>query len=234
MEAEASYDFVANAEDELGFKKGSLLKILCVEDDPNWYLAEQEGRTGLIPCNYITMRPHHWYIRHCSRMEAEERLQEIDQETTQHLQPDGAFILRQSEADGKGFSLSVKQGCEVLHFKVLQDEAGKYFFWLSKFDSINQLIDHHRKTSISRNRLLTLVDLVPSKRFPINVRKYQLDRVIARFDFITKDPSELSLHRGDVIEVINRDDENWWRGRASDGRCGLFPSNYVDDLPSVI
>ncbi|VDP45856.1 unnamed protein product [Schistosoma curassoni] len=72
------------------------------------------------------------------------------------------------------------------------------------------------------------------ERFPTNVRKYQLDRVIARFDFETKGAGELSLHRGDVIEVINRNDENWWRGRTSDGRCGLFPSNFVDDLPSVI
>ncbi|CAH8641135.1 unnamed protein product [Heterobilharzia americana] len=180
------------------------------------------------------MRPHPWYIRHCSRMEAEERLQEVDPETAQHLQPDGAFILRQSEADGKGFSLSVSRAVKCSISKCFQDEAGKYFFWLSKFDSINQLIDHHRKTSISRNRLLTLVDLVPSKRFPTNVRKFQLDRVIARFDFIAKDVGELSLHRGDVVEVINRDDENWWHGRTSDGRCGLFPSNYVDDLPSVI
>ncbi|VDQ09443.1 unnamed protein product, partial [Trichobilharzia regenti] len=77
-------------------------------------------------------------------------------------------------------------------------------------------------------------NLQRTHRFPTNVRKFQLDRVIARFDFIAKDVGELSLHRGDVIEVISRDDENWWRGRTSDGRSGLFPSNYVDDLPSVI
>lgn len=233
MEADAVYDFVANADDELGFKKGSLLKILCVEDDPNWYLAEQEGRTGLVPCNYISMRPHSWYVRHCGRLEAEERLQEIDSTTGQHLQPDGAFVLRQSEADGKGFSLSVKQGSEVLHFKILQDEAGKYFIWLSKFESINQLIDHHRKTSISRNRHLILVDCVPSKRYQASVKENEVQRVIARFDYNANDGEELSLHRGDVIEVVGHEDENWWIGRMPDGRSGLFPANYVDHLPSI-
>ncbi|VDP55825.1 unnamed protein product [Schistosoma mattheei] len=79
-----------------------------------------------------------------------------------------------------------------------------------------------------------IIAIHKERRFPTNVRKYQLDRVIARFDFETKGAGELSLHRGDVIEVINRNDENWWRGRTSDGRCGLFPSNFVDDLPSVI
>ncbi|VDP86828.1 unnamed protein product [Echinostoma caproni] len=78
MEADAIYDFSANADDELGFKKGGFLKILCVEEDPN------------------------------CRLEAEERLLEIDPATNTHLQPDGAFLLRRSEADGKGFSLSVK------------------------------------------------------------------------------------------------------------------------------
>ncbi|KAF6777426.1 hypothetical protein AHF37_02947 [Paragonimus kellicotti] len=109
------------------------------------------------------MRPHDWYVRHCSRLEAEERLLEIDPVTKRHLQPDGAFLLRQSEADGKGFSLSVKDGSQVLHFKILQDDNGKYFVWLSKFDSINQLIEHHRTTTISRGGTLLLVDRVPSK-----------------------------------------------------------------------
>ncbi|THD26185.1 GRB2 adaptor protein a [Fasciola hepatica] len=233
MEADAIYDFSASADDELGFKKGAFLKILCVEDDPNWYLAEQNGRTGLVPCNYISMRPHDWYVRHCSRLEAEERLLEIDPATNSHLQRDGAFLLRRSEADGKGFSLSVKQANEVLHFKVLQDDAGKYFFWLSKFDSINQLIEHHRRTSISRNRMLLLVDRVPSKLYPASGRENEVKRVIARFDFTSEDAEELSFHRGDVIEVTGQENENWWRGRMPGGRTGLFPSNYVDLLPSV-
>lgn len=233
MEADAIYDFVANEDDELDFKKGSFLKILCVEEDPNWYLAEQNGRTGLIPCNYIAMRPHTWYARHCSRVRAEELLLEIDPATNQYLQQEGAFLLRQSEACREGFSLSVKQGNEVLHFKVLQDDNGRYFFWLSKFDSINQLIDHHRTTSISRSRSLVLVDRVPSKRYPPSARENEVQRVIARFSFTAEVGEELSFNRGDVIEVTGQENENWWRGRMPGGRTGLFPSNYVDPLPSL-
>ncbi|KAL5963150.1 Growth factor receptor-bound protein 2, partial [Taenia solium] len=54
-------------------------------------------------------------------------------------------------------------GQKVQHFKVLQDEMGKYFVWLRKFDSINQLIDYHRRTSISRDSFLLLVDRQPSR-----------------------------------------------------------------------
>lgn len=234
MEAETLHDFNATAEDELAFSRNTVLKILSVEDDPNWYMAEQEGRNGLVPCNYITIRPHSWYARYCSRLDAEERLLELDSSTGQYLQPDGAFLLRQSEAGGKGFSLSVKDGSDVLHFKILQDDQGKYFVWLSKFDSVNQLIEYHRKTSISRNHLLTLVDRLQSKAYSEQGREHTKRRVIARFDFETSEPEELSFRRGDVIEVLGQEDENWWRGRIMpNGRPGLFPANYVDQLPSV-
>ncbi|KAJ8357592.1 hypothetical protein SKAU_G00203860 [Synaphobranchus kaupii] len=37
------------------------------------------------------------------------------------------------------------------HFKVLRDGAGKYFLWVVKFNSLNELVDYHRSTSVSRN-----------------------------------------------------------------------------------
>ncbi|KAJ7340187.1 hypothetical protein OS493_002917 [Desmophyllum pertusum] len=58
MEASAKHDFVSTAEDELAFKKGSILKVIKTDDDKNWFTAEQEGRTGLIPANYIELKPH--------------------------------------------------------------------------------------------------------------------------------------------------------------------------------
>lgn len=58
-------------------------------------------------------------------------------------------------------------------------------------------------------------------------------RVIARFDFAAEEEGELSFNRGDVIDVIRQDSENWWYGHLPNGQKGLFPSNYVDLLPSV-
>ena len=46
----------------------------------------------------------------------------------------------------------------VQHFKVLRDGAGKYFLWIVKFDSLNQLIDYHRTTSVSRGPNIVLKD----------------------------------------------------------------------------
>lgn len=63
---------------------------------------------------------------------------------------------------------------------------------------------------------------------------HQILRVIARFDFVASETEELSFNRGDVIEVLSKEDENWWRGRIhSTGSTGLFPANYVETLQSI-
>ena len=51
-------------------------------------------------------------------------------------------------------------GGGVQHFKVLRDGAGKYFLWVVKFNSLNQLVDYHRTSSVSRTQTIYLRDMV--------------------------------------------------------------------------
>ncbi|VEL35150.1 unnamed protein product [Protopolystoma xenopodis] len=87
----------------------------------------------------------------------------------------------------------------------------------------------NRDTMAENTRLGTF-----HKRFPQYNSDEAVKRVIARFDFEAGDPDEMSFRRGEVIEVVGQEDENWWRGRMPGGRTGLFPANYVDHLPSVL
>lgn len=53
----------------------------------------------------------------------------------------------------------------------------------------------------------------------------------AVFDYDASAEDELSLRRGDLVEVLSKDslvsgDEGWWTGMIAD-RVGIFPSNYV-------
>ncbi|KAJ7988751.1 hypothetical protein DPEC_G00312470 [Dallia pectoralis] len=53
----------------------------------------------------------------------------------------------------------------------------------------------------------------------------------AVFDYDAGAEDELSLRKGDLVEVLSRDslvsgDEGWWTGMIED-RVGIFPSNYV-------
>lgn len=51
-------------------------------------------------------------------------------------------------------------GDQVQHFKVLRDGAGKYFLWVVKFDSLNDLVRYHRTASVSRSQTIYLQDMV--------------------------------------------------------------------------
>ena len=48
---------------------------------------------------------------------------------------------------------------QVQHFKVLRDGAGKYFLWVVKFNSLNQLVEYHRAASVSRSQTIYLKDM---------------------------------------------------------------------------
>ena len=53
--------------------------------------------------------------------------------------------------------------------------------------------------------------------------------VQAQFDFSAHDGSQLPFLRGDIIEVLDCPDPNWWQGKIY-GRVGLFPRNYVHPI----
>uniref|UniRef100_A0A7N9DB93 Growth factor receptor-bound protein 2 n=1 Tax=Macaca fascicularis TaxID=9541 RepID=A0A7N9DB93_MACFA len=212
MEAIAKYDFKATADDELSFKRGDILKVkvLNEECDQNWYKAELNGKDGFIPKNYIEMKPHPWFFGKIPRAKAEEMLSK--------QRHDGAFLIRESESAPGDFSLSVKFGNDVQHFKVLRDGAGKYFLWVVKFNSLNELVDYHRSTSVSRNQQIFLRDIEQVPQQPTYVQ--------ALFDFDPQEDGELGFRRGDFIHVMDNSDPNWWKG-ACHGQTGMFPRNYV-------
>ena len=147
-------------------------------------------------------------------------------------------------------------GDQVQHFKVLRDGAGKYFLWVVKFDSLNDLVRYHRTASVSRSQTIYLQDMVRVSlvtlilKLHINAYPYESDsvmlhvlicwvlyyyfllqpKVIANYDFQPQDPEELELKRGDIITVLDKKDPNWWMGELMRGSrvCrGVFPKTYV-------
>uniref|UniRef100_A0A8B9LV06 Mitogen-activated protein kinase kinase kinase n=1 Tax=Astyanax mexicanus TaxID=7994 RepID=A0A8B9LV06_ASTMX len=59
----------------------------------------------------------------------------------------------------------------------------------------------------------------------------------AAYDYEATGEDELSLRRGDIVEVLSKDaavsgDEGWWTGKLNH-RVGIFPSNYVTFQPTV-
>ncbi|XP_052025162.1 jouberin isoform X2 [Apodemus sylvaticus] len=51
--------------------------------------------------------------------------------------------------------------------------------------------------------------------------------VVALYDYTAIRADELSIHRGDIIRVFFKDNEDWWYGSLGKGQEGFFPANHV-------
>uniref|UniRef100_A0A667X9A8 GRB2 related adaptor protein b n=1 Tax=Myripristis murdjan TaxID=586833 RepID=A0A667X9A8_9TELE len=217
MEAVALYSFTASEADEISFHKGDIIKVTDMEDDPNWFTAEVQGKRGYIPENYITLLPHPWFAGRVSRQEAEQRLRG---------QASGAFLVRESESSPGEFSVSVSYGDMVEHFRVLEG-AGLYCIWDESFCSLNRLVDFYRTHSIAVERVVHLRDL-PSDTSPrLILPKPRLAHALC--DYTPPRTSHLHFLRGDIIDLLDCSNSLSWRGRCR-GRVGVFPPEYVQLL----
>ncbi|WBW73375.1 cofilin/tropomyosin family [Schizosaccharomyces osmophilus] len=50
------------------------------------------------------------------------------------------------------------------------------------------------------------------------------------YDYSPEEENEMELTEGERIEIVDFVDEGWWLGENSNGKQGLFPSNYVELL----
>ncbi|MCI4385488.1 hypothetical protein PGIGA_G00051100 [Pangasianodon gigas] len=64
-------------------------------------------------------------------------------------------------------------------------------------------------------------EVIPAPRPAVQVK--------ALYDFTAEEEDELGFNAGDIIEVLDRSDASWWRGRLR-GNVGLFPANYTAQI----
>ncbi|XP_047467681.1 jouberin isoform X2 [Mugil cephalus] len=53
--------------------------------------------------------------------------------------------------------------------------------------------------------------------------------VVSLYDYKANRSDELTIRRGDVIQVLYKDNDNWWFGRLVNGQQGYFLASYVAD-----
>ncbi|XP_078381206.1 SH2/SH3 adapter protein NCK1-like [Oculina patagonica] len=170
------YNFDPKNPEELSFKKDEILDIIeKPEDDPEWWLArKQDGSTGLVPSNYITniednavkspmpsaepvidnrvqgkvILPQHkklsfademWFWGKITRNYAEKMLNKAA--------ADGDFLVRVSETQEDGYSVSMKAPDKIKHFRV-EFKDGKFKIGPRSFSSVEELIEHYKRSPI--------------------------------------------------------------------------------------
>ena len=63
---------------------------------------------------------------------------------------------------------------------------------------------------------------------PANASEPAIGTCVSTFDYMDGEADDLKFDVGETIEILEKIDANWWRGRIG-GRTGMFPSAYVQE-----
>jgi len=140
----ALYDYDARTDEDLSFKKGEHLEIIN-DTQGDWWFARSKAtkHEGYIPSNYVaklkSIEAEPWYFGKIKRIEAEKKLLMPQNEH-------GAFLIRDSESRRNDFSLSVRDGDTVKHYRIRQlDEGGFFIARRTTFRTLQELVDHYSR-----------------------------------------------------------------------------------------
>jgi len=140
----ALYDYDARTDEDLSFHKGEHLEILNDTQGDWWFAKSKSTRLeGYIPSNYVaklkSIEAEPWYFGKIKRIEAEKKLLLPENEH-------GAFLIRDSESRRNDFSLSVRDGDTVKHYRIRQlDDGGFFIARRTTFRTLQELVDHYSK-----------------------------------------------------------------------------------------
>lgn len=138
----ALYDYETRTEEDLRFKKGEHLEILDNKQGDWWFARSKKTRQkGYIPSNYVaklkSIEAEPWYFGPIKRIEAERKLLSSENEH-------GSFLIRDSESRRNDYSLSVRDGDTVKHYRIRQlDEGGFFIARRTPFRNLKDLVKHY-------------------------------------------------------------------------------------------
>uniref|UniRef100_UPI00398F0612 tyrosine-protein kinase FRK n=1 Tax=Pristiophorus japonicus TaxID=55135 RepID=UPI00398F0612 len=152
----ALYDYSARTPEDLSFEAGERLEVTDQSLD-NWWLARSlkqgAGRQGYIPSNYVALdrsiEAEPWFFGGIKRVDAEKQLLMAGNRS-------GSFIIRESESKIGDFSLSVRDGDTVKHYKIRRLDGGGFFIARrATFHTLVELVDNYMQ---SQDGLCTKLD----------------------------------------------------------------------------
>jgi len=157
---EALFDFAGASKEDLPFKKGDILSIVSMTEDPNWWLVKNsKGRQGMIPANYVELvksggklgrsqtltrdekgnvTPMPWFHGKITRDQAEELLQP---------RSDGLFMIRESTNYPGDYTLCVCFADNVDHYRIQTIDGNLTIDEEVFFKDLDEMIAHYRGDS---------------------------------------------------------------------------------------
>lgn len=133
----------------------------------------------------------------------------------------GVFLVRDSKTIFGDYVLCVREDTKVSHYIINRIPAGPNQFMYrigdQNFQDLPELLGFYK---------LHYLDTTPLRR----PAKKVFEKVICKFDFKAGDSDDLPFKKGELLEVINKDEEQWWTARNSQGQTGQIPVPYVEKV----
>ncbi|XP_041043901.1 intersectin-2-like isoform X2 [Carcharodon carcharias] len=194
----ALYPYESAEAGDLTFMEGEI--VLVTKKEGEWWTGIIEDRTGVFPSNYVKPKDP-------------EGSSSSGRAGTLNKKPEIAQVAIAYTATGTE-QLSLTPGQLIL---ILKKNASGW--WQGELQARGK----KRQKGWFPASHVKLLGQSSGKSTPAPTPVCQ---VIAIYDYTAVNEDELSFFKGQFINVLNRDDPDWWQGELN-GINGLFPSNYV-------
>lgn len=153
-----------------------------------------------------------WYFGAVNRQDATQILQLMDC---------GTFLVRDSSTIKGEYVLSVSEGTRVSHYiiNIVHDENSiqKFRMGDQKFRDLQEILTFYNNHYLDSTNLIR-----PARR--------TFEQVVAKYDFEGNDFEDLPFKKGDILTIVSRDEEQWWKARNAVGKVGQIPVPYIETL----
>ncbi|XP_032877202.1 intersectin-2 isoform X2 [Amblyraja radiata] len=194
----ALYSYESTETGDLTFATGDL--VLVTKKDGEWWTGVIDDRTGVFPSNYV-------------RPKDSDGSSSSGKAGTLNKKPEIAQVTSAYTAAGTE-QLSLVPGQLIV---ILKKNASGW--WQGELQARGK----KRQKGWFPASHVKLLGQSSGKSTPAPP---PLCQVIAIYDYTAANEDELSFSKTQLINVLNKDDPDWWQGELN-GMNGLFPSNYV-------
>ncbi|XP_063298170.1 intersectin-2 isoform X2 [Pelobates fuscus] len=195
----AIYHYTSTEPGDLTFNEGDIIRV--THKDGDWWTGVIDEKTGIFPSNYVRPRDQEGSSVAAGKAGTLTKKPEIAQVTT-------VYTATGSE------QLSLAPGQLIL---ILKKNASGW--WQGELQARGK----KRQKGWFPATHVKLLGPTNDKATPAFVPVCQ---VIAMYDYVANNEDELNFSKGQLINVVNKDDADWWQGEIN-GVTGLFPSNYI-------
>uniref|UniRef100_A0A4W4HLC7 Intersectin 1 (SH3 domain protein) n=1 Tax=Electrophorus electricus TaxID=8005 RepID=A0A4W4HLC7_ELEEL len=203
----AMYTYESSEQGDLTFQQGEVIAVLRKEGD--WWTGTVGGRTGVFPSNYVKPKDS-------------EGLGPAGKTGSLGKKPEIAQVIAPYTATGAE-QLTLAPGQLILIRK--KNPGG---WWEGELQARGK----KRQIGWFPANYVKLLSPSTSKTTPTEPTPPKLPtpnavcQVIGMYDYTAQNDDELPFGKGQIINVLSREDPDWWKGELN-GSVGLFPSNYV-------